>query len=294
MDQICLKAYAKINLTLDVTARRADGYHLLQSVMQSIALCDGVHLRKRARGIKLTVDHPGVPADARNTAWRAAELFLECLDIQAGVEIALEKQIPAAAGLGGGSADAAAVLVGLDQLFGTGLPWADLESMALRIGADVPFCLRGGTQLAEGVGEELTPLPPVPDAFLVLVKPQGEVATGRVYQLLEAVNFGTQYSAAFIEQLTGGADWDSLAGMLGNVLETVTLQLVPDVELWKNRLREGGALGSVMSGSGPTVVGVFTTAEQARQFQDRWQGHADIMLTHPVGRGIGESNGGGP
>ncbi|MGI6640892.1 MAG: 4-(cytidine 5'-diphospho)-2-C-methyl-D-erythritol kinase [Limnochordia bacterium] len=291
MDEICLKAYAKINLTLDVVGRRADGYHLLQSVMQSIALCDLVKIRK-GNGLRLAVDHPGVPADVHNTAWRAAELFLKRTGIQGGVEIDIDKQIPVAAGLGGGSADAAAVLVGLDRLYGTGLTPEELGDMAVAVGADVPFCLQGGTQLAEGIGEQLTPLPPVPGGWLVLVKPPVEVSTAQVYQKLKPGTFGTGSSQAFIDALVQGAPWARLAEKLGNVLESVTEELLPEVRLWKGRLLDGGALGTIMSGSGPTVVGIFPTLSEAQHFQGRWQGQAGIILTQPVGQGIGEANGG--
>lgn len=292
MSQICLNAYAKVNLTLDVAGGRADGYHLLQSVMQSIALCDRVHLRKE-RDIRLRVNHPAVPADARNTAWRAAELFFHSTGTSGGVEIEICKQIPAAAGLGGGSADAAAVLVGLDRLYGTRLSPDELCAMAVQIGADVPFCLIGGTQFAEGIGEELQPLAPVPDAVFVLVKPEEEVSTKLVYENLPQSAFGTRYSRDFSALLEAGASWQELGRSLGNVLETVTARLVPAVEVWKRRLMESGALGSVMSGSGPTVVGVFPTAGAASEFKARWQDQAEIIITHPVGRGIAEVNGGG-
>ena len=292
LDEICLKAYAKINLTLDVVGKRQDGYHLLQSVMQSIDLCDLVSLRKAPQGISLAVNDPAVPADAQNTAWRAAEMFLNLREIRAGAAIAIEKQIPAAAGLGGGSADAAAVLVGLDRLYGTGLSPTALQEMALSVGADVPFCIQGGTQFAEGIGEQLTELPPVPNAAFVLVKPRAGMATQRVYQMLEPSVFGTQYSQEFIRQLVKGENWQALARTMGNVLESVTAKLVPEVGIWERRLLESGVLGTVMSGSGPTVVGIFSTADQARHFHDRWQGQAMIVLSHPVERGVGQSNGG--
>lgn len=287
MGGISLQARAKINLTLDVVGRRTDGYHLLESVMQSIALADHIHLRKRARGIKLIVDEPQIPTDERNTAWRAAELFLNTLEIDSGVEIVIEKKIPSAAGLGGGSADAAAVLHGLDILFETGLSPEALRQMGVQIGADVPFCLVGGTQLAEGIGEILTDLPSVPHAVFALVKPKADASTKVVYQGLQPTAFGTQYSKSFIRRLASGQGWSDLALELGNVLETVTAKLLPEVSEWKMRLFESGALGVLMSGSGPTVFGVFADYERAQEFQERWQGHGQVILTHPVGRGIG-------
>lgn len=292
MDQVSLKAYAKVNLTLDIVGRRQDGYHLLQSVMQSVGLFDHIHLRKRARGIKLEVDDPVIPTDERNTAWQAAQLFFQRLPGVNGVEIEIEKNIPAEAGMGGGSADAAAVLLGLDALFGTGLDLAELKGMGVKIGADVPFCITGGTQFAEGIGDDLTQLPSVPPGIVVLVKPEVSVSTKMVYQMLETDVFGTQYSKNFIRHLTAGQDWPSLALELGNVLESVTIKLHPEIDLWKERLRQAGALGVLMSGSGSTVFGVFTEQTLAQTFQQRWQGQAQVFVTHPVGRGIGEANGG--
>ncbi|NLM39620.1 MAG: 4-(cytidine 5'-diphospho)-2-C-methyl-D-erythritol kinase [Firmicutes bacterium] len=287
MGEISLQARAKLNLTLDIVGKRSDGYHLLESVMQSIALADHILLRKRARGITLRVDDPHIPADERNTAWRAAELFLSRLKINSGIEIAIEKNIPCEAGLGGGSADAAAVLYGLNLLFDTGLSQEDLRQLGVQIGADVPFCLVGGTQLAEGIGDELTELRHVPQAMFALVKPAAGISTKTVYQSLEPTVFGTEYSKSFIRRLATGQGWSDLALELGNVLESVTTKLLPEVNEWKIRLLDFGALGVLMSGSGPTVFGVFLDRDLAQAFHDKWQGHGQVILTHPVGRGIG-------
>ncbi|HPT82880.1 MAG TPA: 4-(cytidine 5'-diphospho)-2-C-methyl-D-erythritol kinase [Limnochordia bacterium] len=292
MDQISLRAYAKVNLSLDVLGRRPDGYHLLRSIMQSVSLADTITLRKRPQGIVIRSDDPGLPLDQANTCWRACTAFRSFTKLEGGVEIHIAKQIPLAAGLGGASADAAAVLYGLNRLFKAGLDLAQLQELSLNVGADVPFCLQGGTCLVEGIGEKVTPVDPFPTCTLVLVKPRAKVLTAEVYARLDSNAHGTSYTPWLAQLLREGRGLAEAAQALGNALETVTEVLVPEVSLWKQRLLEYGARGALMSGSGPTVLGLFSTAGQARSFQERYAGQAQIFVVELTGVGVEEIDGG--
>lgn len=294
MGQICLQAQAKVNLTLDITGRRQDGYHLLQSVMQAVSLADHITLRKHNGTIALTTDHPSLPTDERNICWQAAAAFFKHIGISGGVAIDLEKRIPIAAGLGGGSSNAAAVLVGLNKLFGSRLDLPELQRLGLTVGADVPFCLRGGTALVAGIGEKVKPLPYFNSAVLILVKPAAHISTGEVYGGFDPRNFGSSFTRDFITLLESGSALNVLAAACGNVLETVTGRLVPEIALWKKRLALEGALAAQMSGSGPTVFGIFACEEKARQFCLRWQDRVQLHLVRPMQYGVGvkQMNGG--
>lgn len=292
MDRIRLNAYAKVNLTLDVVGRRDDGYHFLKSVMQSVSLADGITLARQPKGIAVHADLPGLAAGEENIAWKAAAVFYEQTGIKEGVAIRIEKRIPTAAGLAGGTADAAAVLFGLNSLYGTGLSLQKLQRIGVKIGADLPFCLRGGTVLAEGIGEKLTPLVPFPPAVLLIVRPKGEIATGLVYKRLSRSAWGGFHSDNFIRLLQAGQSASGLSRALGNALEAVTSVLMPEIALWKRRLLEGGAHGASMSGSGPALFGVFSEEGPARQFQRRWGEEVDMFWTKPVKIGVLQVNGG--
>ncbi|HHT67894.1 MAG TPA: 4-(cytidine 5'-diphospho)-2-C-methyl-D-erythritol kinase [Firmicutes bacterium] len=293
MDKITVKAYGKVNLTLDVQGRRADGYHLLSSVMQSISLADTITLQKAPQGITIQSDHPLVPNDQDNICWRAAQAFLSQSGIATGVKIELMKAIPVAAGLGGGSADAAAVLYGLNQLYGTDLSLGKLQTIGLTIGADVPFCLQGGTCLVEGIGEVVTPVEPFPQTNIVLVKPEASVSTAEIYKKLDSSSHGGTSTRRLLAFLQGDQSV-SLDSVLENALESVTETLVPAVTLWKSRLREHGAVASLMSGSGPTVFGLFESSQQAQEFHGRFKEEAGVFVVTLSDKGVcvSESNGG--
>lgn len=293
MDKITVKAYGKVNLTLDVQGRRADGYHLLSSVMQSISLADTITLQKAPQGITIQSDHPLVPNDQDNICWRAAQAFLSQSGIATGVKIELTKAIPVAAGLGGGSADAAAVLYGLNQLYGTDLSLGKLQTIGLTIGADVPFCLQGGTCLVEGIGEVVTPVEPFPQTNIVLVKPEASVSTAEIYKKLDSSSHGGTSTRRLLAFLQGDQSV-SLDSVLENALESVTETLVPAVALWKSRLREHGAVASLMSGSGPTVFGLFESSQQAQEFHGRFKEEAGVFVVTLSDKGVcvSESNGG--
>ena len=272
MDELCLKAYAKVNLSLRILGKRADGYHELYSVMQQIGLYDEVVLKRRESGIFLQVESDGapgsghntVPVDERNIAWKAASRFFEERSLSGGVEILLKKQIPAAAGLAGGSTDAAAVLKGLAKLYERGDSEASLCKTGVSLGADVPFCIRGGTMLAEGIGEKLSPLPSPKALSILLIKPPVDVPTGEVYKAFDALK--PQEPAVDMAAILKGTEHRPLTDALYNDLAFVTEAKHPQIKTLRAELCEAGAEGALMSGSGPTVFALYTeekTAEKA-------------------------------
>lgn len=282
MEAVAVKAHGKINLTLDVLECRSDGYHEIRSVMQSIALADQLEISKADKGIHLQVNLPFVePAD--NLAYRAAELFFTAAELDAGAVIRLEKNLPIAAGLGGGSADAAAVLWALNQLYQTPFTLAELQVIGKQIGADVPFCLQGGTLLAEGIGDKLSLLPTIADYYFVLVKPEQSVSTKKVYQALDPKLFGDHYTSRMVEKLKQG---DSITSSFGNIMEQTTVRFVPEVAAWCERMLQAGAVSSFMSGSGPTTVGVFNSKTEAEQFIQKWKHQCWMTVTKPYTTGI--------
>lgn len=260
-----LKAYAKINLGLDVLRRRPDGYHEVSMIMQTVGLWDEVTLERTESGISLTTDSGELPADKSNLAYRAALLMQENYPVPGGVRIHLQKNIPIAAGMAGGSTDAAAVMKGMNHLFDLGISDDELMKKSVVIGADVPFCILGGTALAEGIGEKLTPLPPAPACSVLIARPHISVSTREVYQCLDA-NGIRQHPD--ISGMVSAIRTGSLSGILsrmGNVLETVTIPAHPVIDSLKAELLRLGAAGSLMSGSGPTVFGLFPEESAARQ-----------------------------
>ncbi len=284
-----VQARAKINLTLDVTGQREDGYHTVRMVMQSVALHDEVrvvitHGEKKPRGIVLTCNLPYLPVDERNLAYRAAELFYrETGALLETCEIHIEKRIPVAAGLAGGSTDAAAVLRALSALYTTGLTDDELCAMGLRLGADVPYCLRGGTMLAEGIGEELTPLPSMPHCWVVLCKPPFGVSTKEVYHEIDAVEISQRPDAAGMIRALENADYAGVCKRLSNVMETVTAAKRRQIGEIKSFLAENGADGTLMSGSGPTVFGLFADENRAKTAAKMLRRRfADTYLTETV------------
>lgn len=254
---IRLKAHAKINLFLQVIGKRADGYHEIDSVMQSVSLHDEIKLTEVETGIELTVNNPHLPADENNLAYKAARIFFDRTGIKSGVKIEILKNIPVAAGLAGGSADAAATLIGLNQLFKCGLTESDLLTLAADLGSDVPFCTMGGTCRCRGRGELVEKMEPPAESFWVLVKPDLELSTKWVYD-----NFDLVWIAE--KRLVG--THQSFSGLtLYNDLEKVVLPKYPKVEGIKKRLIQLGCLQAIMSGSGPTVYGLARDDASARQ-----------------------------
>lgn len=265
MDEIAVKALAKINLGLDVLRRREDGYHEVKMVMQTIHLCDSLTIRKADKGIHLTSNLSFLPANENNLAHRAAQLLMEEFHIEGGVEIHLEKRIPVAAGMAGGSTDAAGVLYGMNEMFSLGLKRTELMTRGVTLGADVPYCLMRGTALAEGIGEKLTSLPPMVKCPVLIAKPQVSVSTKYVYEHLQ-LNEDTRHpDIEGLIRAIKGKELNDIASRMGNLLETVTVQRYPEIAAIKDIMREQGALNAMMSGSGPTVFGLFQDRKDAKR-----------------------------
>jgi 4-diphosphocytidyl-2-C-methyl-D-erythritol kinase len=266
LTKVFLRAFAKVNYALEVRRKREDGYHEISTVMQSVSLADEVEIEYAREGFELTVQPEGaeVGPPRENTVYKAQKMLGELVGFRPPAKVRLRKRIPTGAGLGGGSADAAAMLVGLNELFGLGLSAVQLREVGLRIGADVPFCLSGGTALGEGVGEVLKPLPGPPPHYLVLIKPAASSSTARIYHAYdEHPETGAPSVAPVIDALRVG-DLGSLARSLGNDLAPVTKGLVPEVKALEEELQRAGALGASMSGSGTVVFGIFCTEVEAR------------------------------
>ena len=257
------KAYAKINLGLDVVGRLENGYHQVRMIMQTVGLYDVLIFRAVKSGIRITADSGELSTGEDNLIYKAARLLMETYGVEAGVEIHLEKHIPIAAGMAGGSTDAAATLLGLNDLFGLQLSPKQLRQMGVYIGADVPYCIMGGTALAEGIGELLTPLPPAPQGTLLIAKPDIQVSTKYVYEHLDARETWQHPDIDGMRSSIESADLAGITERLGNVLETVTIEAYPVIAQIKREMLSCGAMGSLMSGSGPTVFGIYGSEEQA-------------------------------
>ena len=259
-----INAYAKINLGLDVLARRPDGYHEVRMIMQTIGVCDVLDITKTGTpGITITSNRNDLPVNEDNLIHKAATLIMGEYDIEGGISVDLTKNIPMAAGLAGGSTDAAAVLKAVNELYGLGLTAEELMRLGVRIGADVPYCIMGGTALACGIGEILTPLKACPHCKLVLAKPVTGVSTAKVYKSLKLDCVKHPDIDAILRGIENGSIRE-VADNLGNVLETVTVPENPVIEDIKNLMLENGSIGSLMSGSGPTVFGLFTSDDEAK------------------------------
>lgn len=266
MNSIILKGRAKINLTLDVVGKRENGYHDLEMIMQSINLYDTIYIRKtKVLGVRLKSNYSWLPTNEKNIAYKAAELFFEETGIVGGVAIEITKHIPVAAGLAGGSTDAAATLVGLNRLYETHLSKEELMKMGLKLGADVPFCIARGTMLAEGIGEELTTLTPMPTTHVVLVKPPFSASTAVVYGNLDIHNIKRHPDTKLVMEALCEGNVKKVARNMANVLEEVTISMYPEIAKIKEEFMKCGAMGTMMSGSGSTVFGLFETEEAARR-----------------------------
>ena len=266
MDEISLKALAKINLGLDVLGKREDGYHEVRMVMQTIHLYDRVEIKKtRSPHIHVETNLYYLPVNEDNLVYRAAKLMKDEFQIKEGVRIVLQKFIPVAAGLAGGSSDAAAVLVGMNRIFNLGLKQNKLMELGLKIGADVPFCIMRGTALAEGIGEKLTALPPMPKCPVLIAKPAISVSTKAVYEGLKLYDGMENPDIDGVMEGIQQKDLKGVASHMGNILETVTIPMYPVIEDIKKLMLENGALNAMMSGSGPTVFGLFPNEKEIRR-----------------------------
>lgn len=265
MREIQLKSRAKINLSLDVLRKRADGYHEVEMIMQQIDLYDRVVLKERDDN-KITVmsDCEFIPKDSGNIAYQAALLMQNRGNTQKGIDIYIEKNIPVAAGLAGGSSNAAAVITGLNKLWNLNLSMEELMDIGVKIGADVPFCILGGAALAEGIGEKLTPIEGLKNVWLVIAKPSISVSTAEVYGHLDLSKLTDRPNTPELLKYVEDGDLLALSRNMRNVLETVTETKYPVIKEIKNKMVEFNGLGSMMSGSGPTVFGIYKNYERAK------------------------------
>jgi 4-diphosphocytidyl-2-C-methyl-D-erythritol kinase len=265
IQEVRLRAFAKVNYALDVLGLRVDGYHEIRTVMQSVSLADEVELRRAAGGFALTLEPEAVKIGPpeQNTAYLAWRSLQRLTDEELSVEVTLHKRIPAGAGVGGGSADAAAVLVGLNEIFNLGLSVNELREVGDTIGADVPFCISGGTALGEGVGEKLTPLVAPPAHRLVVAKPLGSADTARIYRTYDSAETQITHSVEPVVSALRSGSLPDLASAVGNDLAPVTRGLVPEVAELERTLLASGALGASMSGSGTAVYGIFDDEDTA-------------------------------
>lgn len=279
-----IKAYAKINISLDIVGKReCDGYHLLKMIMQNIDLYDEISIEKQKEDITISCNKSYVPTDSRNLAYKAASLFKETYNIEDGVHIDIVKNIPVSAGLAGGSTDAAAVLKLMNKIFKVNASNEELMELGLKLGADIPYCINGGTALCEGIGEKITTLPPFKDKILVLVKPSFGVSTKEVYK---AFNLDKVRVHPKTENLIEAMEQDNLyyvANNMKNLLENVTLRKHNILIKIKEEMNKYGAVGSMMSGSGPSVFAFFDDMLKAQRCYEKMkENHREVFLTRTI------------
>ena len=287
-----LRAYAKINLGLDVLRRREDGYHDVKMIMQTIQMYDMLEMEKSEQpGIHLTTNLSYIPVNENNLVYKAVKLLMDQYRIEEGITISLNKFIPVAAGMAGGSSDAAAALVGVNRMFQLGLTRQQLMELGVKIGADVPYCVMRGTALAEGIGEKLTALPPMPQCYVLIGKPGISVSTKFVYTNL---NLGPDTHHPDIDgmiQALQDGDLYGITDRMENVLESVTIPAYPVIETIKDHMKAHGAVNAMMSGSGPTVFGIFEDKEKAEYACEKLR---ESMLTKQTFLTTVFNNGGTP
>ena len=283
---IRLRAYAKVNYGLSVKGLRNDGYHEVATIMQSISLADEMEIEKTAEGFELLVEpeETDVGAPEKNTAYRAWLLLCEEVGEELPARVRLFKKIPSGAGLGGASADAAAVLVGINELFGLGFSTEKLQRIGVRVGADVPFCVSGGTALGEGIGEILTPLPAPPAHALLVAKPERGAETAQIYGSYDEQPARSTSITPILEALRSGS-LGTLSDSLDNDLAHITKNFVPEVAEYEKKLLEEGALGACMSGTGTAVYGSFAKEKEAQTISGRFAAPF-VGVYEPVAYGV--------
>ena len=267
MDEIELRAHGKINLSLDVLGRRNDGYHEVKMIMHTVGLYDSIYIRReREKGIRMECNLSSLPTNEENLMVKAARSILDEFSIEEGLSLRLIKRLPVAAGMAGGSADAAAVFHGINQLFHLNLSTEELEKRAVKLGADIPFCLHKGCYLSEGIGEKLCKLPSLPPCTILLVKPAFSLSTKLIYENLHLENITDAEHPdvdRMIKELESGS-LEDICALGGNLLEKVSISLRPEIQVLKDFFIKEGALLSLMSGSGPTVFGIFPEKEKEK------------------------------
>ena len=276
MDKIELKAYGKINIGLDVIKKREDGYHDLDMIMQTVGVYDDVIISKedgtKTCEIEVSTDADILPNDKGNLAFMAAKVLMEAYDIKAKVKIHINKRIPIAGGMAGGSADCAAVLRGVNQLFQLGLTDEQLQEYGVKLGADVPYCIVGGTKRAQGIGEILTNLPTPPKCYVIIAKPDAFVSTKFVYSHIRPAQIENHPDIDGIIESIKAGDLYGMCEKIANVMEDVTIPEYPIIQKVKDILKSNGAVNALMSGSGPTVFGIYDDEEKAKQSMDALSG----------------------
>ena len=277
------KAYAKVNIILDVVGKREDGYHLLKMIMQNIDIYDVITIEKIQEGIEISCNKPYVPTDERNLAYKAAKLFMETFNINSGVSIDIKKNIPVAAGLAGGSTDCAAVLKIMNKLFDINVDNKKLMELGVKLGADVPYCIEGGTALCEGIGEIITPLKPFKNHILILVKPPFGVSTKEVYKNFDLNKVRNHPNTEGVIQYIEEENLYEVANNMKNLLENVTLKKHRVLTSIKDEMESLGAIKAMMSGSGPTVFAFFDDMMKAQKCYDEMKKkYNDTFITRTV------------
>jgi len=277
---LSIRAHAKINLSLDIIGKRPDGYHDLSSVMQSIRLHDEVTLRSQ-KEITVRCDLRFLPCDNRNIAWKAARLFMDELQTDDGIGIQIKKHIPVGGGLGGGSADAAAVLMGLNRMYGFPVTFARLLQLALAFGSDVPLCMSGGTRLAEGLGERLMPLPSMPHCHILLLRPRFSLSTKKMFGLVDVKKIKHHPDTRGLINALNNRDAEGVTVRMFNCLEAFAPR--PEIREYKQLLLDEGAKAALMTGSGSVVYGIFSSFEKAASAKERFSAMGlRPCLTAPV------------
>lgn len=278
-----IKAYAKINISLDIIGKREDGYHLLEMIMQSIDLYDELNIEKQNKDITIKCNKPYVPTDERNLAYKAAKLFIEKYQISSGVTININKNIPVCAGLAGGSTDGAAVLKAMNKIFDIHASDEELMELGLQLGADVPYCIKGGTALCRGIGEEVTKLKDFKDKILVLVKPPFGVSTKSVYQEFDLSKARSHPNTDVLVKAIEENDLRLVANNMKNLLENVTLRKHKILINIKEEMKNSGSIGTMMSGSGPTVFAFFDDMLKAQKcFEKMKSKYNDVFITRTI------------
>ncbi|WP_347995171.1 4-(cytidine 5'-diphospho)-2-C-methyl-D-erythritol kinase [uncultured Eubacterium sp.] len=276
MDKIELKAYGKINIGLDVIRKREDGYHDLDMIMQTVGVYDDVIISRedgtQTYEIEVSTDADILPNDKGNLAFMAAKVLMEAYDIKSKVKIHINKRIPIAGGMAGGSADCAAVLRGVNQLFQLGLTDEQLQEYGVKLGADVPYCIVGGTKRAQGIGEILTNLPTPPKCYVIIAKPDAFVSTKFVYSHIRPSQIENHPDIDGIIESIKAGDLYGMCEKIANVMEDVTIPEYPIIQKVKDILKSNGAVNALMSGSGPTVFGIYDDEEKAKQSMDALSG----------------------
>ncbi|NMA95004.1 MAG: 4-(cytidine 5'-diphospho)-2-C-methyl-D-erythritol kinase [Clostridiales bacterium] len=287
MDKIVLKAPAKINWTLDILGKRDDGYHYIDTIMQSIAIYDVIEIKRTRRAsINVKTDNENVPDDKGNIGYRAAEIMVNNFNIDSGLYIYIHKHIPVAAGLGGGSSDGAAIMLGIKHLFDIDIDLGGIQLLGKSIGADIPFCLQGGIAQAQGIGERLINLPTINKSWLIIIKPNIDISTGNIYGLLDIENMiNRPNNEKFLKALYRG-DMAKASKYGGNVLEGVTSSIYPQINAIIEEVLCAGASYAQMSGSGASIFGAFESRALAEYAYDKLtDAYSQVFLTHTLNNG---------